>query len=64
MIKSAILEDDVSFEIAGKLAYSVDWETAENTIKQERSVIIDSTSNYQETINRGYELALKYGFTY
>jgi len=64
IIKSAILEDNVPFEMAGKLAYSVDWATAENVIKQERSVIIDSPCNYQEIINRGYQLALKYGFTY
>ena len=64
VIKSAILDDNIPFETAGKLAYSVDWAIAENMIKQERSVIIDSTCNFQETINRGHELALKYGYTY
>ena len=64
-IKSALLADDlVSFDVASKLTYRMDWALAEDIIKQGRNVIIDSTCNYKETLDEGQTLALKYGYAY
>lgn len=65
VIKSALLEDSfVSFDTAAKMAYRTDWALAEALIQQGRSVIIDSVCNYQETLDQGRGLALKYEYEY
>ncbi|KAM0285817.1 hypothetical protein ACHAQH_001279 [Verticillium albo-atrum] len=64
IIRSAILEQGTEFDNAAKLAYSIGWALAEDVIRQERSVIMDSTCNYQETLGRGSTLAERYGYEY
>lgn len=55
VIKSTLLEDNLSFDQAARVAYRLDWALAEAMIKQKRSVIIDSTCNYKEVIDQGTE---------
>ncbi|KAM0330898.1 hypothetical protein ACHAQA_003854 [Verticillium albo-atrum] len=64
IIRSTILEQGTEFDNAAKLAYSIGWALAEDTIRQGQSVIMDSTCNYQETLDRGSALAHKYGYDY
>jgi predicted kinase len=64
LIRSFFLDNDILFEQAAKLAYRSQWVLAEDVIKRERNVIIDSTCNYEETLNQGIVLARKYGFNY
>jgi predicted kinase len=52
IIKSTLLEDNISFDQAAKVAYRLDWALAE-AIKQKRSVIINSTCNYKEVLDQG-----------
>lgn len=63
VIKSSLLED-ISFEQATKAAYRLDWALAEAFIQQGRSVIIDSTCNYQVILDQGAALAQRYGYDY
>ena len=65
LFKSSLLEDDaISFDQAGKVAYRLDWVVAEGMMEQGRSVILDSTCNFQQIVNTGRALAQKYGYTY
>jgi predicted kinase len=64
LIRSFFLDNDMFFEQAARLAYRFQWVLAEDTIKRERNVIVDSTCNYDETLNKGIMLARKYGFNY
>ncbi|KAH6975381.1 P-loop containing nucleoside triphosphate hydrolase protein [Ilyonectria sp. MPI-CAGE-AT-0026] len=64
LIKAFFLENDISFDQSAKLTYNFDWVLAEDMIKQGRSVIIDSTCNYNEVLDRGTALACKYGYDY
>ncbi len=64
LIRSSLLDNDIVFEQAAKLAYRFQWVLAEDMVKRERNVIIDSTCNYDETLNKGVMLARKYGFNY
>jgi predicted kinase len=64
LIRSFFLGNDIFFEQAAKLAYRFQWVLAEDMIKRERNTIIDSTCNYDETLNQGILLARKYGFNY
>jgi len=63
-IKSALLEENIPFDKAAKIAYRMDWALAEEVIKQGRSVIIDSPCNYQEALDQGRALATRYGYAY
>ncbi|KFY75475.1 hypothetical protein V499_04564 [Pseudogymnoascus sp. VKM F-103] len=53
-----------SLDQAAKLAYTLDWILAEDLLKQGRSVIIDSVCNYTTLIEKGVELAEKFGCEY
>jgi len=64
LIKSFFLENGNAFEQSAKLAYSFQWVLAGDLLKQGRNVIIDSTCNYQETLDGGIALAQQYGFDY
>ena len=64
IIRSTILEHKISFREAAKLAYDLGWALAEDMIKQERSVIIDSACNYKEVLGQGTALAQQYGYDY
>lgn len=64
LIKTFFLGNGESFDLAGKQAYRFQWVLTEDMIKQGRSVIIDSTCNYKETLDQGTMLAQKYGYDY
>jgi predicted kinase len=64
IIRSTVLEHKISFDEAAKLAYDLSWALAENIIKQERSVIIDSPCNYKEVLDQGTALTQQYGYDY
>ncbi|KAH7141306.1 P-loop containing nucleoside triphosphate hydrolase protein [Dactylonectria estremocensis] len=64
LIKAFFLQNDIPFGQSAKLTYSLDWVLAEDMIRQGRSVIIDSTCNFDEVLERGTALASKYGYDY
>jgi predicted kinase len=64
LIRSFFLENNNSFEQSAKLAYRFQWMLAEDMIKQGRTVIIDSTCNYKETLDEGTALAQQYSYSY
>ncbi|KAF3940940.1 hypothetical protein ABW19_dt0205242 [Dactylella cylindrospora] len=64
LIKSFFLENGSSFSQSANLTYSFDWVLAEDMIKQGWNVIIDSTCNYEEVLDRGTTLARKYNYDY
>ncbi|KAK6519384.1 hypothetical protein TWF281_003218 [Arthrobotrys megalospora] len=65
-LKSFLLANipSLPFTESSKLSYSLQWTLAEDVLKQGKSVIIDSTCNYPETLKAGQELAEKYGYEY
>ncbi|KAH8986377.1 hypothetical protein EDB92DRAFT_1818380 [Lactarius akahatsu] len=64
ILKSALLEKGISFDKAAEVAYHLDWTFAEAVIKQEHSVIVDSTCNYAQILSQGIALAQRYGYEY
>lgn len=64
LIRSFFLENDNSFDQSAKLTYRFQWILAEDMIKQGRTVIIDSTCNYKETLDQGTALAQQYSYDY
>jgi len=63
-IKSFLLDSNLSFSQSAKLTYGLQWVLAEDIMRQNRSVIIDSACNYKETRDDGIELAKKYNHVY
>ncbi|KAF3911426.1 hypothetical protein ABW20_dc0103991 [Dactylellina cionopaga] len=64
LIKSFFLENGVGFGQSAKLTYGLDRVLAEDFIKREKNVIIDSTCNYDEVVEFGTELARRYEYGY
>jgi predicted kinase len=64
ILRSSFLESKLPFDQAAKHAYQLQWTLAEDLAKQGLSVIIDSTCNFQEVLDRGSELAERLGYTY
>jgi predicted kinase len=64
LLKTFFLESDIPFLESGKFAYRFQWVLAESMIKQGRNIIVDSTCNYEDTLNGGITLAQKYGYDY
>ncbi|KAK7426563.1 hypothetical protein QQZ08_006893 [Neonectria magnoliae] len=64
LTKAFFLENDVSFGNSAELTYRFDWILAEDMIQQGRDVVMDSTCNFNEILDRGTALALKYGYEY
>jgi predicted kinase len=64
LIKSFFLENDNPSDQSAKLTYRFQWILAEDIIKQGRTVIIDSTCNYKETLDQGTALARQHGYDY
>ncbi|KAJ4204317.1 hypothetical protein NW767_004510 [Fusarium falciforme] len=65
VLRSSLLGDsDVPFDQVAKRAYNLQWRLAEDFMKQGLSVIVDSTCNFQEVLDRGSALAEQQGFTY
>lgn len=61
LIKSTLLSSSIPFTQSAQLTYNLQFRLAEDILKQGHSVIIDSTCNYQETLDAGKELAKEYG---
>lgn len=65
IIKSCLLEDSTeAWDQVSRRAYRLQWMWAEEAAKQGLNVIVDSTCNYQEVIDRGSTIAGKYGLEY
>lgn len=64
ILRSFFLDTGNSFSLAAKHAYKLQWVLAEDQLKKGWSVVMDSTCNYQETLDAGMELAERYGCTY
>ncbi|KAL2015767.1 hypothetical protein VTK56DRAFT_4858 [Thermocarpiscus australiensis] len=65
IIRSSLLEDnDLPFDEVAKKAYRFQWAFAEEVAQQGFNVIMDSTCNFQEVLDRGTALAEKHGFAY
>ncbi|KAI1818658.1 P-loop containing nucleoside triphosphate hydrolase protein [Poronia punctata] len=61
-LRSAML--DLPFDQAAKLAYRVQWSLVREMARQGHNVIIDSTCNYPEVLDRGTECAREHGYAY
>lgn len=65
VLRSSLLEDSgVPFDQVAKRTYKLQWNLAEEFMKQGLSVIVDSTCNFQEVLDRGSALADQQGFTH
>jgi predicted kinase len=64
LIKSCLLENEVSFDQSSKLTYLLDRTIAEDLIKQGLNIIIDSTCNFIEVLEYGIALAQQYDCDY
>ena len=64
LLRSFFLDNNIPFDQSAKQAYGLQWLLAEDLIKQGRSVVFDSTCNYQETLDRGSALAKQYDYEY
>jgi predicted kinase len=65
VLRSALLEAAIiPFDDAAKQAYLLQWKLAEDFINQGVSIIVDSTCNYPEVLERGTTLAARHGYTY
>lgn len=64
VLRSSLLESGIPFEQAAQHAYQLQWALAQDFIKQDLIVIIDSTCNYQNVLDKGYALAKQHDYTY
>lgn len=63
-IRSTLLSSLLPFDTAAKLTYEIGWTFATDLIAQNKNIIMDSTCNYQETLDRGGALAKEAGYEY
>ncbi|PVH70152.1 hypothetical protein DL98DRAFT_472917 [Cadophora sp. DSE1049] len=64
LIKSRILHNGIPFDQASKHAYSLQWAAVESILQRGKSVIVDSTCNFRETLDAGAALAELHGYRY
>ncbi|KAK4171460.1 P-loop containing nucleoside triphosphate hydrolase protein [Triangularia setosa] len=64
VIRSAILENNVPFELAAKQAYNLQWVFTREVVRQGLSVIIDSPCNFREAIDQGQKIAADHDLVY
>ncbi|KAI9675067.1 MAG: hypothetical protein M1817_001474 [Caeruleum heppii] len=65
VLRSTFLDgSDHQFDQAAKYAYQLQWTLAEDVMKQGLDVIVDSTCNFKEVLDRGSALAKQFGHTY
>lgn len=64
LIKSFLLDNGNTFQQSAALTYGLQWVLAGDLLNQGRNVIIDSTCNFQETLDQGTKLARQYGYDY
>lgn len=65
--KTALLEqltDNSLTNKIGELSYYLDWKIIESLLIQKKSVIFDSPCLYDEIVEKGTDLAKKYGYKY
>ncbi|KAL3421037.1 hypothetical protein PVAG01_07482 [Phlyctema vagabunda] len=65
LIRSFFLTNDMAFEQSARLAYDLQWTLAKDLIEQgQMAIIIDSTCNYQQTLDQGETLARLHDYEY
>lgn len=64
ILRSFLLGSGLPFNEAAKHAYQLQWTLAQELIKQDLNVIIDSTCNFQEVLDQGSKRAKQYGYPY
>ncbi|EPE37017.1 P-loop containing nucleoside triphosphate hydrolase [Glarea lozoyensis ATCC 20868] len=65
ILRSPLLESNIPFNQAAKLAYTQQWRLAEDFAKQGvENIIIDSPCNYQEVLEQGSTCAKRFGYTF
>jgi predicted kinase len=64
VIRSSLLDSNVTFEEAAKHAYRLQWTLADVLMRQGFSVVIDSTCNFPEVLERGSSCARAHGYAY
>ena len=64
LIKSCFLDNGITFQKSAELTYNLQWVLAGDLLRQGRNVIVDSTCNYQETLDQGTALARQHGYRY
>lgn len=64
LIKSCLLDNGITFQKSAEITYSLQWILASDMLRQGRNVIVDSTCNYQETLDQGTALARQHGYEY
>ncbi|KAE9380805.1 ABC transporter [Stipitochalara longipes BDJ] len=64
LLRSFFLSTSIPFQESAKLSYDFQWVLALDLLKQERSVIIDSTCNFDQTLEQGMKLAREFGVEY
>ncbi|KAL9099932.1 MAG: hypothetical protein Q9163_004634 [Psora crenata] len=53
VLRSSLIDSNISFDQAAKLAYRLQWTLAQDVMKQGLSVIVDSTCNFPEVLDQG-----------
>ncbi|MEB2282978.1 ATP-binding protein [Lysinibacillus xylanilyticus] len=68
IVKSALLNsiDEVPIDerLAGKISYNIDWSLVDFHLSQGHNVILDSPCLYEELVDRGTILSVKYNVKY
>ncbi|WP_423410568.1 AAA family ATPase [Heyndrickxia sp. MSNUG] len=68
IVKSALVhtlnEAPIDPKLAGKISYNIDWSLIDFHLAQGQSVIFDSPCLYEEMVEKGTQLAEKYGASY
>lgn len=65
VLRSSLIESAIIlFDQAAKQAYLLQWSLAQDFIKQGLNVIIDSTCNYLEVLDKGSQLATQHDYAY
>ncbi|SOC42645.1 AAA family ATPase [Ureibacillus acetophenoni] len=58
------LEIDIELELTGKISYNIDWSLIEFYLSHNHNVIFDCPCLYEEMVQKGTNLALKYNVKY
>jgi predicted kinase len=64
LLRSFFLNSQTTFEQAAKLSYNLQFVFVKDLLKQGRSVIIDSTCNFPETLEQGISIGKEVGVEY
>lgn len=64
LVKSFFLDNGITFQKSAELTYGLQWVLTGDLLRQGRNVIMDSTCNFQETLDQGTALARQHGYEY